>query len=102
MWEILAGFGAALATGVAGYFVARRKNSGSIDTSDAATLWAESQAMRKELRDEVVELRNEVVILKKELISAEKKNDEYLKRIDKLIARVRHLEREIKKMGGTP
>lgn len=52
--------GGSLAVGVSAYMVARRQNSGRVETSDAATLWAESQAMRKELRDEVASLRREV------------------------------------------
>lgn len=51
------------------YFVARRQGSGRIATSDAATLWAESQAMRRELREEVVGLRKEVLSLRQALDS---------------------------------
>lgn len=48
------------ATALVTYLVARRQTSGQIATSDAATLWAESQAMRRELRTEVVDLRTRV------------------------------------------
>jgi peptidoglycan hydrolase CwlO-like protein len=49
------------------YLVARRQNSGRIATSDASTLWVESQAMRKELRDEVLLLRTDVRELRTEI-----------------------------------
>jgi predicted nucleic acid-binding Zn-ribbon protein len=49
------------------YWVARRQSSGTIKTSDASDLWAESQAMRAELRTEVIGLREEIVVLNKEL-----------------------------------
>jgi uncharacterized membrane protein len=57
---------AMLAAGVGGavtYLVARRSTSGSIGTSDAATLWHASEEIRIELRAEVVALRARVVEL---------------------------------------
>lgn len=42
------------------YLVARQKSSGRIGTSEASDLWAESQAIRRELRDEVTALRNQI------------------------------------------
>lgn len=48
------------------WLVARRSKSGRIDTSEAATLWAESQAIRGELRAEVAELRKENEVLRRE------------------------------------
>lgn len=50
----------AVTVAVGTYLVARRQGSGKIATSDAATLWSESQAMRRELREEVVMLRQEL------------------------------------------
>lgn len=44
------------------YLVARRTRSGDIGTSDASDLWAESQAIRKELREEVISLREQLSI----------------------------------------
>lgn len=58
-----------LGTVVAGwlaYSTARRKTSGTVDTTEAETLWAESQVMRSELRLEVVGLRNELAALRAE------------------------------------
>jgi hypothetical protein len=46
--------------------VARLKASGRIGTTEASQLWAESQAMRAELHDQVVELRQEVGALRAE------------------------------------
>lgn len=53
----VAGALAAIAT----YFVARRKTSGSVDTSEADSLWRESRVLREELRDEVKSLRANLV-----------------------------------------
>lgn len=53
------------------YFVARRKGSGRIETSEAADLWAESQAMRRELRDEVKDLRAQIKDLRAHIIKLE-------------------------------
>lgn len=38
------------------WLIARRSTSGSISTSDAASLWAESNALRKEYRDRAEQL----------------------------------------------
>lgn len=54
---IVVGLTGAVGVPLVTWVVARRGRSGRIDTSEAADLWAESQAMRQELRDEVSRLR---------------------------------------------
>jgi hypothetical protein len=44
-------------------FIARRQNSGEIKTSEAATLWAESQSIRKEQREELRLVKNDLAEL---------------------------------------
>lgn len=56
-------------TGAAAYAVAMRQRSGKIGTTEAETLWAESQAMRKELRDEAENCRGEVAALREEMVT---------------------------------
>lgn len=56
----IAASGAVLAA-LGTYLIGRRQTSGTIKTSEASTLWTESQAMRKELRDEVERLRTDLV-----------------------------------------
>lgn len=70
VWVALAGGAGVGATALVSWLLGRRRESGSISTSDAATLWAESQAMRRELREEVVARREEVVHLREDLASA--------------------------------
>lgn len=60
MDAILAAIGGALGTGLISYLVVRRKNSGSISTSDAADLWAESNALRKDYRDRANQLEEQL------------------------------------------
>lgn len=67
MAPYLFGFAGVLATAAVTYLVARRQHSGSIRTTEAATLWAESAAMRKELHDEVVGLRKRIDDLENEV-----------------------------------
>lgn len=43
----------AVVTGAAGWLVSKMRFSGRINTTEATTLWAESQAMRHELRDQL-------------------------------------------------
>lgn len=56
-------FAGVIVSGVVTYFVARRNTSGSISTSDAASLWEESNNLRKEYREraETLEKRLEEV-----------------------------------------
>lgn len=42
------------------WLIARRNTSGSISTSDAASLWAESNALRKEYRDRAEALEKQL------------------------------------------
>jgi hypothetical protein len=51
---------AAVITGFVAWKVAKRQNSGSIDTSEAASLWQESAAMRTNLADQLVAVRNQL------------------------------------------
>ena len=59
MWEWLTPvlvFAGVVVSGVVTYFIARRTTSGNISTSDAASLWAESNALRKEYRERAEQL----------------------------------------------
>lgn len=55
-------------SGVVVYVNTKRQYSGKIGTTEAETLWAESQAMRKELRDESDNCREEVASLRGEMV----------------------------------
>ena len=59
-WQILVAIIAALAAPLFAYLAAARKLSGKIQTSEAASLWAEAGNLRKEYRDEVDRLRKEL------------------------------------------
>lgn len=64
---------AAGATAVAAFgawLIARHRNSGSIETSDAATLWKESNAMRKEAIEGWKQCRTAAELLRVELAAA--------------------------------
>lgn len=66
---VLGVLGAALSA-LAAYAIAKRQRSGKIDTTEAETLWAEGQEMRRELRAETVVLRSEVLALRSEAVAA--------------------------------
>lgn len=91
---------APIVTAIGAYVVAKRTTSGDIDTSDAATLWAESQAIRKELRDEIVSLRNEVKDLREKIQQLESERFVDKQKIEELVSQVRRLETRLKKLGG--
>lgn len=56
-------FAGVVVSGLVTYFIARRNSSGSISTSDAASLWKESNDLRQEYREraELLEKRLEEV-----------------------------------------
>lgn len=60
MVEFLLPLLTALAAAGATYLVAVRKTSGRVDTTEAAILWKEAEAMRQELRTEVIDLREQL------------------------------------------
>lgn len=66
---VILGVAGAAITGFVAYIVSKRQRSGRIDTTEAETLWAESQAMRTELRSEAENCRGEVVILREEMVA---------------------------------
>lgn len=53
-------FAGVVVTSLITYFVARRKNSGRIDTTEATELWIEATRIRRELRQEVKEQRAQI------------------------------------------
>lgn len=69
LWLALAALLATLTTGATTWAVARRRTSGTVVTSDADQLWAESKIIRQELRAEAVELRAEATALRAEVAS---------------------------------
>lgn len=66
-------FAGVAVSGIVTYFIARRNSSGSISTSDAASLWKESNDLRKEYRDraELLEKRLEEVNTKLQSVMEE-------------------------------
>ena len=66
-------FAGVVVSGLVTYSIARHNNSGSISTSDAASLWKESNALRQEYRDraELLEKRLEDVNNKLEAVMEE-------------------------------
>lgn len=66
-------FAGVLTSGLVTYLVARRNSSGNISTSDAASLWKESNDLRKEYRDraELLEKRLEEVNTKLQAVMEE-------------------------------
>jgi len=75
-------------TAIVTYVVARRTTSGRVETSEAATLWAASEQMRKELRDELVAARAQVIELLRQNESLHRQITELLEEIDRLQKRL--------------
>jgi predicted RNase H-like nuclease (RuvC/YqgF family) len=65
MTPILGGIVVALVGAIATYVAAARKLSGKIATSEAASLWEESRAIRDDYRQRLEKLENRVLELEK-------------------------------------
>lgn len=68
-------------------FIARRQNSGEIKTSEAATLWAESQSIRKEQREELRQVKTDMAEL-------QTRHQELLEQNEQTLARLVNTEEE--------
>lgn len=66
---VVLGLAGAVISGIVALRVAKLPRTGRIDTTEAETLWAEGQAMRKELRDEAENCRGEVTALRTEMVA---------------------------------
>lgn len=84
-------FAGVAVSGMVTWLVARRQNSGSVSTSDAATLWVELNAIKDEYKDrsEKYELRLEennrqLQEVLTQLTSLQGKSDKMGKKIDEL------------------
>lgn len=53
-------FAGVVVSGLVTYIIARRNNSGSISTSDAASLWKESNTLRQEYRERAESLEKQL------------------------------------------
>lgn len=74
-WAYIAGgIGAAAITAIVSFLIARRTSSGRISTTEAATLWQESQTMRHELRDEVAKWQAKAETLEAKIDTLEQEN----------------------------
>lgn len=87
------------------WLVSRRKSSGRINTTEAETLWSESQKMRQELRDEVASLRIEAGNmrsdndrLESELASAHSRMAEFGLKLVAAEEKIADYEREINRL----
>lgn len=66
------------------YLAVKRKNSGLIETSEAADLWNESAAIRKELREENATLRERVRNLEQDMAKRDRQIEKLNERITEL------------------
>lgn len=63
---------ATVVTAAVTWLIAKRRTSGNVATSsDASLLWAESQTLRKELRDEVRDLRATIAKREERIVQLE-------------------------------
>lgn len=84
VWVALAGGSGVGLTALATWVLGRRRESGTVATSDAGTLWAEARSLMTDYREENGRLRERVAVL-------EKGREEDRRRIYDLEDEVRHL-----------
>lgn len=88
----------AIISGLTAYMIARRKGSGSIRTSEAGDLWAEAQAIRKDLRTDNQEMRELISTLRDRLNKLEQQHVLDESTIKELKDIVESLENKLKDM----
>lgn len=69
-WSIIIPIIGVIVAPILTYIVAVRKTSGRVDTTEAATLWAEAEKMREIYRQEGIELRAQIRSLEDRLDKA--------------------------------
>lgn len=87
LWPLLTialGACGAIAAAVFAYLSSRRSTSGTVGTTEAATLWAESAKIRQEAVDRARSLQKEVDILRERVHEVEEKNFELTHEIEGL------------------
>jgi hypothetical protein len=65
----VAGLLGVVVTAVGGYLVARRKASGTIDTTEAHTLWEQSNFLLERYKADLEATRTEITTLKAEVVA---------------------------------
>lgn len=98
MDAVFAGLGAALVTALVGYFVSRRNNSGSISTSDAAMLWAESNALRSDYKDRAEKLEQQLEQVNEQLETVMTQLTTWQSKGDKMAIKIEELKKVINKL----
>ncbi len=66
-WTVAIPIVGVVVTPLLSYLVSRRKSSGRINTTEAATLWEEAEKMREAYREEAIQLRTEAAGLRAEV-----------------------------------
>lgn len=87
LWSLAAivlGSSGALAAAVFAYLSSRRSTSGTVGTTEAATLWVESAKIRQEAVDRARTLQKEVDILRERVHEVEESNFELTREVDVL------------------
>lgn len=80
------------------YFIAKRNTSGNISTSDAASLWAESNALRQEYKDRAEKLEARLEEVNRQLQGVMTQLTELKGKGDKMIQKIDELKRIITKL----
>lgn len=88
----------AAVSGSVTYFVARRNTSGSIDTSQAAELWAESNKLRAEYKERAEKLEARLEEVNNQLSEVMKQLTDLRVKDGTNEARITELERIIKEL----
>ncbi len=94
-WASILPFLGSLVVAALAYFVQKRRQSGTPETSEAADLWAESKSIREYQAKEMADIRSEMELLKQRFVVVEKEAFDCLAR-----ERERSKRRVLKAPGG--
>lgn len=98
-------FAGVVVSGLVTYFIARRNTSGNISTSDAASLWKESNDLRQEYRDraellekQLTEVNDKLQAVMEELGTLKANSSSMESKIESLKAIIAELQEENKRL----
>lgn len=98
-------FAGVVVSGLVTYFISKRNNSGNISTSDAASLWDESNKLRQEYRDRaellekrLEEVNNKLQSVMEELNTLRSNSVNMSVKIDSLKRVIKELQEENKRL----
>lgn len=101
LWEVIIPVLVAIVAALGSYLMTARRMSGTISTSTAEDLWAESRSMRRDLTSRVRSLESQLTEAQARIETLTAENEEKSREIIKLQTDVGRLQRLVDQGSGS-